>query len=176
MRLRLLLISMLIFSSGCSANENVVDPCPPDLAAAQLCIVSPGQARSVERLASIDVGDPGNNIKPSLDDPFERLTNVALSSGDTLTVAIGPSATMTLVEISVYSSIDALAEASPIMTVECVAVGCSRWDRSVLRDGWAIQIPFEDLSIGNVLIASAFVAGPTQTGMIPWGLVVGESP
>lgn len=174
MRLAPPVVSVLVVAGACSTDGTAVDTCTIDPVGTQLCVVVSGRAQTVHRLASIDVDDPTNNLEPDPSAPFERLTEVALAPREPLTLAIGPAEGLTLVEISVYSGISALDDLTPIAIAECDPDGCSRWSRSDLRDGWAIEVPADDLEVDNVIVASAFVAGPAQTGSISWGILVGE--
>ena len=169
-----LLVSLALAVAGCTSEGPGVSNCPIAPTATQLCVVTPQGAQAVARLASTDLNDAVDNFMPDPNDPLERLTVIRLSPSEPLTLAIGPGTQLALVEIDVYSSISAINHVKPTATAECGPLECSRWNHSLLRDGWAIEIPAKELEIDNVLIVNAFVDGSDQSGSTSWGIVLDE--
>lgn len=165
-----------LVTPSCSSNEASPPPCPLEPRSLTLCVIESGSSRAVDRLSATDLSDPSRNLTPDLQHPGAGIVEIDIDATEALTLAIGPSSGLALVEIVVYppgSSLDDTA--IPSKSVECDAEGCTDWTRSATRDGEAIKIPAGELRAGNVVIVKAFVNRADESGTVSWGLALTTS-
>ena len=148
------------------------EPLPPEATLTQLCVVTDTDATAINRLAATNLINPSQNIQPDTDNPQSGLTEVGLDHDRPLTIVIGPTEGLVLVEIDVYASKRDLADDMPTIAVECGPHGCNRWQQHQTRNGHAVRIPPADLQSGYVIVVRAFVHRATEVGTVSWGLEV----
>ena len=164
------LLLALPVSASCSSAG--VKACQVEATLTQLCVVNGDGGIAIDRLAATNFADPSHDILPNPENPQDSLVDVHVEKDTPLTVAIGPSEGLALVEIDIYSSQNGLDDAAPVLSVECEDSGCNRWSRSQTRNGQAIQIPSADLESGYVVVVQAFVNRVNESGTVSWGLLI----
>lgn len=164
----------VVSSAAASCTTANARPCPLEATLTQLCVVTDTGATAINRLAATNLINPSQDIQPDAEDPQSGLTEVGLDHDKPLTIAIGPTEGIVLVEIDVYTSTRDLTDDTPTIAVECGPHGCDRWQQLQTRNGHAIQIPPADLQPGYVVVIRTFVHRTTEVGTVSWGLVIKE--
>lgn len=163
-------LAALLAPASCSSADT--RPCPQEVTVTQLCVVARNGATAIDRLAAKNLVDPTQDVRPDPENAQRGLAEVRVDKDTPLTVAIGPSEGLLLIEFDVYASKTRLAEDIPVVSVECDHRGCSRWPRSYTRNGQTIRIPPADLKSGHVVIVRAFVHRAHESGTVSWGLLI----
>lgn len=164
----------VVSSAAVSCTTADARPCPPEATQTQLCVVTDTGATAINRPATTNLTNPSQNIQPDTENPQSGLAQVGLDHDRPLTIAIGPTEGLVLVEVDVYASKRDLADDMPTIAVECGPHGCNRWQQHQTRNGHAVRIPPADLQSGYVIVVRAFVHRKTEVRTVSWGPVIKE--
>jgi len=169
-------VLVLLVAPACSLDASKLRPCPSEPTVTELCVVQSDGGSAVERLSATNMADPTKDVTPDAEDPSVLLAQVDVDTARIVTLAVGPSDGVVLIEINVYPSIDDLDDsAKPITSVECDRTKCTDWAMIQTRNGRAIDIPADQLRDEIVIIVSAFVDRVDESGAVSWGLLINES-